>query len=220
MANIGRPRRRPPDVRPPFSWIGGALCLDFVNTVTWLAPGSLTNERLRGTADLMAWVEGAGLAPSATDVQEPRVVPDDDRVLATALELRDELHTVLRCAAHGFAPDVRQVAAFNTWVLWASGRIRLEPGSGGEGWRWRAATDAVDTRAVLEAALAMVVQSATELLRSPDLPLLRDCANAHCGWLFIDRSRKRNRRWCEMRECGGRAKARRYRARKQYERER
>jgi predicted RNA-binding Zn ribbon-like protein len=37
---------------------------------------------------------------------------------------------------------------------------------------------------------------------------IRSCADAACGWLFLDPSGRR--RWCEMAVCGNRAKARRY----------
>jgi predicted RNA-binding Zn ribbon-like protein len=43
--------------------------------------------------------------------------------------------------------------------------------------------------------------------------LLIDLSGRHCclcGWLFVDRSRNGNRRWCDMRTCGSRDKMRRY----------
>ena len=55
---------------------------------------------------------------------------------------------------------------------------------------------------------------AGQLLASPDLARLRRCANSECGWLFLDESRRGNRRWCEMAACGSRAKARAYYERK------
>jgi predicted RNA-binding Zn ribbon-like protein len=36
------------------------------------------------------------------------------------------------------------------------------------------------------------------------------CEGGLCGWLFLDESRGKRRRWCDMNDCGGRAKARRY----------
>jgi predicted RNA-binding Zn ribbon-like protein len=35
----------------------------------------------------------------------------------------------------------------------------------------------------------------------------------HCDWVFLDTSRNRSGRWCSMSACGGREKARAYRAR-------
>jgi predicted RNA-binding Zn ribbon-like protein len=55
-----------------------------------------------------------------------------------------------------------------------------------------------------------VVRSTAALLTSPELRLLRVCAGRDCGWFFLDRSHNRGRRWCTMRDCGNREKARRY----------
>lgn len=54
--------------------------------------------------------------------------------------------------------------------------------------------------------------SAVELLTSPDLGRVTRCSGEGCAWLFVDASKNRSRRWCDMSVCGNRAKARRYRA--------
>lgn len=43
---------------------------------------------------------------------------------------------------------------------------------------------------------------------------LKRCADDKCGWVFWDVSRNHSRRWCSMRVCGNRAKARRYASRR------
>jgi predicted RNA-binding Zn ribbon-like protein len=48
-----------------------------------------------------------------------------------------------------------------------------------------------------------------------ELGKVKKCADTDCGWLFLDMSRNRSRRWCDMKSCGNRAKARRYYKRKQ-----
>jgi predicted RNA-binding Zn ribbon-like protein len=59
--------------------------------------------------------------------------------------------------------------------------------------------------------LAPVVWSAAELLTSGPLERVRECpGDDTCGWLFLDTSRNGSRRWCDMRTCGNRAKARRH----------
>jgi predicted RNA-binding Zn ribbon-like protein len=37
---------------------------------------------------------------------------------------------------------------------------------------------------------------------------LKVCPGSHCGWVFYDHSRNNSGRWCSMRVCGGREKAR------------
>lgn len=79
----------------------------------------------------------------------------------------------------------------------------------GEGfsWRWRAPVSS------LEAPLWPILQSAADLLTSADLARLRQCNGHNCTWLFLDRSKNKSRRWCDMQICGNRAKSRRHYAR-------
>ena len=62
----------------------------------------------------------------------------------------------------------------------------------------------------LQQVLFAVLTSAAELLASDRVRRVRECASADCTWLFVDESRNRSRRWCEMRACGNRMKARRH----------
>lgn len=201
----GRPRRLPAGARPPFSWIGGATCLDFLNTASWRAPGVLENERLRGPEDLADWAVAARLLP------ESRAF--DERSITLAHELRQGLHDLMLRAAHDEPPSDDAVDWLNRWIRECRGHLRFTRPNRDAGWQWVGDDAPRDVDPGL-ALLGLVVESAVELLRSPDLVLLRACANERCGWLFLDRSRKHNRRWCEMRECGGRAKARRYQSRR------
>jgi predicted RNA-binding Zn ribbon-like protein len=49
------------------------------------------------------------------------------------------------------------------------------------------------------------------LLTSDALARVRLCADTSCAWLFLDTTRNRTRRWCDMKECGNRNKVRRFR---------
>ena len=66
----------------------------------------------------------------------------------------------------------------------------------------------------LERVVWPVARSAADLLTSDLLSRVRRCEDDRgCGYLFIDTSRNRSRRWCSMESCGNRAKARRHYAR-------
>ncbi len=41
-------------------------------------------------------------------------------------------------------------------------------------------------------------------------PRFKCCALESCGWAFYDSTRSRTKRWCSMRSCGSRHKARQY----------
>jgi predicted RNA-binding Zn ribbon-like protein len=70
---------------------------------------------------------------------------------------------------------------------------------------------------LLDSVLWPVVQATVELLTSPDAERVRICEAVlakECDWLFLDLSRNHSRRWCSMKDCGNRAKARRHYQRK------
>jgi predicted RNA-binding Zn ribbon-like protein len=77
-------------------------------------------------------------------------------------------------------------------------------------WDWAEDPDSLDR------VLWVVARSAGELLTSDQLDRVRQCADDRgCGYLFLDTSRNRSRRWCSMESCGNRAKARRHYQRQQ-----
>ena len=54
--------------------------------------------------------------------------------------------------------------------------------------------------------------STARLLLSDDMRRLRACEKPDCRWLFLDTSKNHTRRWCDMKICGNRMKARRFKA--------
>lgn len=64
--------------------------------------------------------------------------------------------------------------------------------------------------AALERPLWMIAASAAELLLSDRLDRVKQCDAPDCTHLFLDTSRNRSRRWCDMAVCGNRMKQRRY----------
>ncbi|MFI7439716.1 CGNR zinc finger domain-containing protein [Nonomuraea indica] len=65
----------------------------------------------------------------------------------------------------------------------------------------------------LAAALSTVARQAVELLGGPQAVPIKECGAGTCTRLYVDTSRGRARRWCDMQECGNRAKAAGFRAR-------
>ncbi|MGI5353426.1 CGNR zinc finger domain-containing protein [Streptomyces sp. CA-250714] len=61
-------------------------------------------------------------------------------------------------------------------------------------------------------ALAGLAIAWSELALTGEATRLKRCAEHGCAWVFWDVSKNRSRRWCSMRVCGNRAKARRYTA--------
>ena len=79
------------------------------------------------------------------------------------------------------------------------------------GYTW----DTTGNKSRLDWILNPVSRSAAELLVSNELHNIKSCADPACGWLFLDVSRNKRRRWCDMQDCGNRAKASRFYRKKQ-----
>jgi predicted RNA-binding Zn ribbon-like protein len=119
-----------------------------------------------------------------------------------------------RTSARGF--DANDLAILNGYVKNALVHRRIAPAIASAGaptivpngaplaWQW------IGQGSDLNAPFWPIVLAAAELLASGDLALVRECRSATCRWLFLDQSKNHSRRWCDMKTCGNRVKARRY----------
>jgi predicted RNA-binding Zn ribbon-like protein len=201
---VGRPAE--------FEFVGGHVALDFVNTVDWRGDPARRHDLLAEAADLIAWAARGGTL-TAAEARALRTRIDQDprgagATLRRARRVREVLARVLDAAARGKRAAQADVRRLNVFTQAALRRRRLEPRGVEYVWGWAA----TDGRA-LDALLWPVVLAAADLLTSPARANLRRCAADDCGWLFLDTSRTRRRRWCTMQSCGNRAKARRFYAR-------
>ena len=187
--------------------IGGVLCLDFINTIGWRGRPE-THEWLQTYEDWVRWcqtsevltdADGAALLTEAGSQPERAA-----HALETAQTLRDALYRVFSAVAHGQAPPEPALDMINRMLPNAMDKLRLAVVEGVLQRQWRHESNALDWM------LHPVLRSAVNLLTSDRVSRLKECANDGCGWLFLDTSRNRSRRWCDMRDCGNRVKARRH----------
>ena len=191
-----------------FDLSGGRLCLDFANTVGDRGADQ-PSDHLGSYGDFIAWAEQAGATTAraarglrrAAGAQPARA----REVLADAIRLREALYRVFAAVASGRTPRAADLAIVNAAVPAAFERSRLVPAEGG----FTLAADVDDGD--LAAPLTPVVRSAVDLLVSPDVDRVRTCAATACAWLFLDTTKNRARRWCDMKTCGNREKVRRFR---------
>jgi predicted RNA-binding Zn ribbon-like protein len=182
------------DAGVAFEWhdhhfINGVASLDFANTVVYRNRPDRREDRLRSQADLVAWLGAAGLSTKTRSS------------LREAVALRDTIDRVFRDIAASRASTgaawvdlverYRSLLDRNAMILTPEG---LAPASS------------------KTLPLTQIAHSAVSLALSPMAGRVRVCGG--CGWLFIDRTRNRSKRWCITAMCGSRAKAKRYYARK------
>lgn len=200
------------DKPKPFKWLGGDISLDFNNTVDWDGSDPPNGELLPTFDRLLRWSEGVELVSPADAARladmATRHPAQADAALAAARQLRAVIHDIFSAVANGAAPPDGAVASLNRRLQGGPAQIAPQPSGSRFVWHWPSAGESV------EGILAPIAWSAARLLTSPALDHVGICANDRCGWLFIDTSRRHNRKWCEMGVCGNRAKARRFQARR------
>jgi len=200
---MAKPPERPVE---PFELSGGALALDFANT--WPDRGRPETDRLRAWEALLTFGRQTGYPTGrAADRLAARARVDRAgaaRALAAARELREAIARLLARGGRNGSLAAEDLGRLNRALARALAHQRLAASGAGVEWRWQAPGDD------LEAPLWPIAHSAAELLTSPDLARVRECAADDCTWLFLDRSPSRARRWCSMQSCGNRAKARRH----------
>lgn len=194
----------------PAKLVGGAPCLDFVNTVSWRGRAGGGRDRLVDYRALVGWAEQAGILgreEAALARRTAASAPDRAAaVLAEAAALREAIARLLQGIG-----DAGDVARLNRLLARAPARAALVPAGGGLVWSDPAAGAPADP---LWRPVWPVLWSAGDLLTGPLRARVRRCADPQCGWMFLDTSRSRPRLWCSMADCGNRAKARRHYARK------
>ncbi len=186
----------------------GELCLDFANTADWHASHAPI-ELLRTYRDLVAWSQRAGLMDAAAALRllrEAECRPGAAAaVLKRAVLLREAIYGIIVALLRRQPLAASVLQAFNRELRAAYRHLHLLPGPQGLEWNW----DFVNRD--LERMLWPIVRSAAELLTSERRARIGQCADDRgCGWLFLDTTKNRSRRWCEMGDCGNRAKARRH----------
>lgn len=185
----------------------GQLCLDFVNSVDWRTSDHPQDSLIDFDA-LVAWAVKAGLFSSDEAIilgKQGADNPNESRnALERAVMFREVLYRLLVSAATGSPPLQSDLAYFNDMMPRALGHVRMT--TDGDRFRLNWMSEAL----TVEHALWRVAVSAAALMCSGAIGYLRTCEGSGCGWLFVDTSKNHRRRWCDMKGCGNREKARRH----------
>lgn len=192
-----------------FDLSGGALCLDFANTVSHRHLPQRRAEHLDSYADLIAFAQQSKLLPpklaASLRAHANRDHAGARRAFRRAILLRESLYrafSAIAAAKHALSADVQQI---NNFALVALRHRKLARSNGDYRWEWQSGGSDL-----LDRILWPIAESAAELLTSDARAAIRECGAPDCEWLFLDHSRNRSRRWCDMKSCGNRQKARRH----------
>jgi predicted RNA-binding Zn ribbon-like protein len=192
-----------------FDLSGGELCLDFANTVSNRGAPDRSRDHLQKYEDLIFFAQdsrllSAQLAGKLHGISQSK--PDEsERVWGTAIVLREAIYRVFAGAARSNAAKASDVKTIEEFATEAMKHRELCFSRREFHWEWKH-----DEKDPLSFILWPIAQSAADLLTSERVKKVRICEASSCAWLFLDESRNHSRRWCDMKVCGNREKAKRH----------
>jgi len=171
-----------------YKLIGGRLALDFINTISW--PGlDREHDWLSTIANVKRWATAVGL--------DARQIRSGD--LEPIRTTRCVMTGLIRPLTHDKIPAQSAVVAFNAELSAASSRRVLHHSP--VEWTWQ-------NQSPREVLLDPIIVNAADIAATHNRSRLGHCPS--CDWVFYDETRNGARRWCDMADCGSRAKSRRY----------
>ncbi len=197
--------------RPPaYAFVGGRLWLDFVNTDD--ARLGVRVDTIDSFERYVGWLEAAHIVDAERAAALVRRSIAQPSGAAAALVEARRVRAALRILAERGRTDQGErareaaLAEINRVLGRSVGTRRVEALP--DGGYVRSFVPVGDAFGGL---VIPVVESAVDSLVRGELMRLRGCADRRCPRQFVDVTRSRTRRWCDMNTCGNRAKAQRWR---------
>lgn len=173
------------EIRDGFKFRGGSPALDLAATVTGRL-GATPRDLLAAPQDLDRWLVAAELARIAPGATEGNLIQ--------ARSLREALYRLALARAEGRALGDADRELLNGFAALPAASLQLGPDG--------RAHLAGDVRGLL----AELAREGVALLGGDLSDRVRQCQGPPCAVLFVDTSRKGDRRWCSMSACGNKAK--------------
>jgi len=126
--------------------------------------------------------------------------------------LRSLLRRMVDDLLGGRSPGSRDTDELNHLLANAPVLRRLEPEAGS----WNLVL--APPRGSIDDVLGEIAAAFATMLAEDLSDRVKVCENPDCGWVILDTSRNRSRRWCDSAECGNLMKVRRFRQRRRLDR--
>ena len=185
--------------------VGGAACLDFVNTGL---DENRSAERIHSYNDLLVINQRLSLLNDRTLDCLKHIANEKpsqaQQVLIKARDIRQSMQSVFTALATGQGDQLTtsQLKIFNDHInealverifIYTEGKLKST---------WE------HPEKKLMQPIWTFCLSAQELLGHKDQRLIKQCGA--CAWIFFDETKNHRRKWCDMQTCGTNQKARRY----------
>jgi predicted RNA-binding Zn ribbon-like protein len=191
-----------------YELIAGHPALDAVNTLDWRFRAEGPEELLKNYSDLLAFTAQAkALSPKqAKELLQSVSNRSGERVLKSCRELREAIADVCYAALDERSPAGSSLKTLELHFKDAHQHQKLSWQKPRLEWDWSGSEHEA------ELPLWILALSASHLMTSDAMRMMRACGSPECRWLFLDTSKNHTRRWCDMKICGNRMKARRFKA--------
>src|SRR2546426_753958 len=134
---------------PPkrFQFVGGALCLDFCNSVGGKR-GARAREYLNSYMDFVSWSQQAGLVEhsqaEAKLLNARRQPAEAATVLERAVALREAIYRIFLAVAEKKRLLGRDLEELNAELGHSLNRLRIAPNKNGFAWEWSSENGTLD----------------------------------------------------------------------------
>ena len=189
------------DYKGNYKLIGGLICFDFTNTVSWRETEH-PHEWFDSFDNFTKWTE-------ITDILEKEQAKEllktlqgsreeGERHLNKMIEIREFLFNLFNHQVRegSIRPDdLQRLGVLGQSVY---NHQMLAPSGSSYQWTWR------NDISPLDKIHYTVIGAALEVITRHDLSRIKKCPS--CQWLYMDMSKNKSRRWCTMEDCGNRHK--------------
>ena len=176
--------------------IGGHLALDFCNTAGEHLAKS-PDEFLLDWESFLRWATQVRLVGYQAYLELLKIPEPIDAII----ELREAIYRVGLAVAEKRRLSRRDLSFIRERADTRPPKIEVR----GNSVQWRPTPSHAS-----EQLCGVLAGEALSLFCSPTATRVGVCEGGNCGWLFLDESRGKRRRWCDMNDCGSRAKAHRH----------
>ena len=200
-----------------WKFIGGRLCLDFVNSVGGrkeleekpYPENIIVKDKLENFNDFITWGKDIGIITEAGRKYLLNLNSSEKKeteiTFKRAIELRESLFKIIYDVINNKEPDEKMIQILNReYSIANENRILVYMNNKIE---WQFSRDPFKP----DYLIWVIAESVVKLLSSEVISRVKICAGDDCGWLFLDTSKNKSRQWCDMKDCGNVAKVRRFR---------
>jgi predicted RNA-binding Zn ribbon-like protein len=184
---------------------GGNLSLNFVNTIhdRYEEP---YKDYIRHYLDLITWAHFANAINSSQKKKLLQISRENqgeaNQTYKDSIQLREAIYEYVVSLINRDEVPPANTQLINQWISRAFSNLELTQLDNSFVLDWKAENFG------LESVLWPITRSFVDLITSDARDRIKLCSN--CGWVFVDNSKNKSRRWCSMETCGNRVKARRH----------